>query len=140
MEEKGKKLLFVFVFSTYLYVFLLKFWSAELIGCRIWFRIQWVPTLHTFDGPLYPKNKKYLEKCDDDVIITFFSGISCFWLSGVRQKYGMWVLVGCKIKFCIQRALPIEIWVKKGRYVENANKKVVFSFLPPKLINIILLF
>ena len=27
-----------------------------------------------------------------------------------------------------------------GRYVENPNKKVVFSFLPPKLINIILLF
>ena len=26
------------------------------------------------------------------------------------------------------------------RYVENRNKKVVFSFLPPKLINIILLF
>ena len=27
-----------------------------------------------------------------------------------------------------------------GRYVENTNKKVVFYFLPPKLINIILLF
>ena len=28
----------------------------------------------------------------------------------------------------------------RGRYIENTNKKVVFSFLPPKLINIILLF
>ena len=30
------------------------------------FHIQRVPTLHTFDGPRYPKNKKYLEKLDDD--------------------------------------------------------------------------
>ena len=29
---------------------------------------------------------------------------------------------------------------KTGRYVENTNTKVVFFFLPPKLINIILLF
>ena len=41
-----------------------------------------------------------------------FSGISCFWGSGVHQKYAVWVLVGCRIKFRIQRALPIEIWVK----------------------------
>ena len=41
-----------------------------------------------------------------------FSGISCFWGRGVHQKYAVWVLVGCGIKFCIQRALPLEIWVK----------------------------
>ena len=41
-----------------------------------------------------------------------FSGISCFWGSGVHQKYAVWVLVGCGIKFCIQWAVPIEIWVK----------------------------
>ena len=29
-------------------------------------------TLHTFDGPRYPKNKKYLEKRDDDIIIMLF--------------------------------------------------------------------
>ena len=28
--------------TTYLLVFLLKFWSRELVGCRIKFRIQWV--------------------------------------------------------------------------------------------------
>ena len=72
MEEERKKLLFVFVFSTYLPVFLLKFRLGELDGCGIWFRIQRVPTLHTFDGPRYPKNKKYLKKRDDGVIITFF--------------------------------------------------------------------
>ena len=53
-----KKLLFLFVFFTYLLVFLLKFRSGELVGCGIKFCIQRVPTQHTFDGPLYPKNKK----------------------------------------------------------------------------------
>ena len=67
-----KPLSFLFVFSTYLPVFLLKFRLGEIAGCRIKFRIQRVPTRNTFDGPRYPKNKKYLKKCDDDVIITFF--------------------------------------------------------------------
>ena len=70
-----------------------------------------------------------------------FSGISCFWGSGVRRKYAVWVLVGCGIKFHIQWALPIEIWVKtKGDMSKIWTQKVVFFFLPPKLINIILLF
>ena len=96
-----KKLLFLFVFSTYLPVFLLKFRSGELVGCIIKLCIQRVPTRHTFDGTCYPKNKKYLKKWNDDVIIPFFqvchhsifSGISCFWGSGVRQKYAKWVLI-----------------------------------------------
>ena len=67
-----KKTIFLFVFSTYLIMFLLKFQSEELTGCRIKFRIQEVPTWHTFDKPGYPKNNKYLKKCDDDIIITFF--------------------------------------------------------------------
>ena len=58
---RKKKTTFVFVFSTYLPVFLLKFGSRELVGCGIWFRIQRVPTLHTFDKPCYPKKKKYLK-------------------------------------------------------------------------------
>ena len=67
-----KKLHFLFVFSTYLSVILLKFRSGELVGCGIKFCIQRVPTRHTFDGPHYPKNKKFLKKCDDDIIITNF--------------------------------------------------------------------
>ena len=96
-----KKLLFLFVFLTYLLVFLLKFQSGVLVGCRIKFRIQWVPTLHTFDGPCYPKNKKCLKKCDGRHHV--FLGISCFWDSEVHQKYVEWVLIGCRIKFRIQR-------------------------------------
>ena len=72
------KLLFLFVFSTYLHVCLLKFRSGDLPGCEIKFCIQRVPTRHTFDRILYHKNKKYLK----NVMMmssSHFSGISCFW-------------------------------------------------------------
>ena len=49
-------------------MFLPKFRSGKLVGCGIKFRIQQVPTWHTFDGPCYPKNNKYLKKRDDDII------------------------------------------------------------------------
>ena len=38
--------------------------------------------------------------------------ISYFWGSRVHQKYPVWVLVGCGIKFHIQQALLLRIWVK----------------------------
>ena len=117
----------MFIFSTYLIVFLLKFRSGELIGCGIWFRMQRVPTFHTFDGPCYPKNKKYLKKMWWWHHHHVFSGISCFWGSGVHQKYPVWVLVGCGIEFRIQRALPIEIWIKtQWDMLKIRTKKVVF--------------
>ena len=53
-----KKTTFLFVFLTYIPVFLLKFLSGELVGCGIKFHIQQVPIWHTFDGPRYPKNKQ----------------------------------------------------------------------------------
>ena len=77
-----KKTTFFVRFSTYLIVFLLKFRSGELVGCGIWFRIQQGPTMHTFDGARYPKNKKYLKKHDDDVIITFFQVFLIFGVVG----------------------------------------------------------
>ena len=52
-----KKTTFLFVFLTYLLVFLPKFRSGELVGCGIKFRIQQVPIRHTFDGPRYPKKR-----------------------------------------------------------------------------------
>ena len=69
---RKEKTVFLFVFSTYLSVFLLKFQLEELVVCGIKFLIQRVPTRHTFDRPLYPKNKKYLKNRDDDVIVTIF--------------------------------------------------------------------
>ena len=76
------KTTFLFVFLTYLPMFLLKSRSRELVGCGIKFCIQRVPTRHTFDGPRYPKNKKYLKKRDDDVIITFFHVFLVFRVAG----------------------------------------------------------
>ena len=56
----------------------------------------------------------------------FFSSISCFWGRGVHKKYSLWVLVGCRIKFRIQRALLIKIWVKtQGDMSKIRTKKVV---------------
>ena len=70
-----------------------------------------------------------------------FSVISCFWGSRVHQKYAVWVLIGCRVKFHVQQALLIEIWVKtQGDMLKIRTQNVVFFFLPPKLINIILLF
>ena len=62
-----KKTTFLFVFLTYLPVFLLKFRLGEIVGCGIKLCIQWVPTMHTFDKPRYPKIKKYLK----NVMMTF---------------------------------------------------------------------
>ena len=90
-----KKTTFLSVFFTYLFVFLLKFRAGELLGWRIKFRIQRVPTLHTFDIPCYPKNKKYLKNVTM-MSSSHFSGISCFWGSGVCQKYVEWVLIGAE--------------------------------------------
>ena len=59
----------------------------------------------------------------------FFPVISCFWGSKVHQKNAVWVLVGFGIKFCIQRALPIEIWVKtQWDMTKIRTKKVVFFY------------
>ena len=77
-----KKLVFLFVFSTYIPVLLLKFRSGELVGYGIKLCIQRVPTRYTFDGPCYPKNMKYLKKRNDDIIIMFFQVFLVFGVAG----------------------------------------------------------
>ena len=73
------------------------------------FRIQRVPTQHTFDGPLYPTNKKYLKKRDDDIIIMFFQVFLVFRVEGPIKSMFSEYSLDEKIKFRIQRALLIEI-------------------------------
>ena len=92
-----KRLHFLFVFWTYLIMVLLKFGAGEIPGCIIKFCIQQVPIRHTFDGPCYPKNKKYLKKNVMMTSSSCFSGISCLWGSRSYQNYAKWVLVGCRI-------------------------------------------
>ena len=58
-----------------------------------------------------------------------FSGISYFWGSEVHQKYAVWLLVGCGIKFRIQGAFPLWLWVKtQGDMSKIRTKKVVFFY------------
>ena len=89
MEEEKKKTAFLFLYLTYLPLFLLKFQSGELIGCGIKFRIQRVPTRHTFDRLHYPKNKKYLKKRHDDIreICQKYEQKSSFFYDTYRQIY-----------------------------------------------------
>ena len=83
-----RKLLVLFVFSTYLPMFLLKFQARDHHG---------------------------------------FLGISCFWGSGGPSKVYSVVLVGCRIKFLIQRSLPLKIWIKThGDMLKIRTKKVFF--------------
>ena len=51
---------------------------------------------------------------------TRMSGISCFWGSRVHQKYALSVLVGCRIKFCIQR-VPTRHTFYRPRYPKTRN-------------------
>ena len=91
-----RKLLFLFVILTHLPMFLLKFWSGELVGCGIWFRIQRVLHYRLLVDPATPKTRNTWK----NVTMTsssHFLGISYFWSSGVLQKYAEWVLVGCRI-------------------------------------------
>ena len=101
----------LFVFSTYLPVFLLKFRSRELVGCEIKFCIQRVPTWHTFDGPRYPKSKKYLKKWNNDVIISFFQVFLVFGVVGSVKSIPNGYSLDAEFNsaFRIQRALPNEI-------------------------------
>ena len=52
-----------------------------------------------------------------------FSSISCFWGSRIFQKYAVWVLVGCRIKFYIQWDLPLRIWVKTQGYMSKIQTR-----------------
>ena len=82
-------------------------------------------TTYFWRTPL-PQKQQILEKmwwwCHHHI----FSGISCFWGSGVHQKYAVWVLVGCRIKIHIQQALPLEISVKTQGYMSKIRKKSSF--------------
>ena len=76
IEIIKKNYIFLFIFLTYLPMFLLKFRSGELVGCRNKFRIQRVPSRHTFNGPRYPKNKKYMKNVVAGSVKTISSGYS----------------------------------------------------------------
>ena len=112
-------------------------------------RARWMRNLilhptstHTkyFYGPHYPKNKKYLKKHDDDVIIMFFQVFLFLGQWGQSKvcrvgTHWMWNLI-----IHPRRSHARNLSKNTGIYVENTNKKVVFFILTPKLITIILIF
>ena len=141
MEEEKKKTTFLFVFLTYLPVFLLKFQLGESsLDAELNSSSNNYPLGILLTDPTTPKTINTWK----NVIMmssSHFSGIYCFFNRGVYQKYAVWVLIGCIIKFYIQWALLLGIWVKtQGDMSKIQTQKVVFFFLPPKLITIILLF
>ena len=81
---KKKTIFFVHIFDISPCVFT-QILSKELIGCGTKFPIQQIPTQHTFYRPCYPKNKKYLKKRDDNVIITFFRSLLFFGQQGLSK-------------------------------------------------------
>ena len=64
-----------------------------------------------------------------------FSGIFYFWGSGVYQKYALWVIIECGIKFHIQRALPFRIWVKTHGDMSKIRTKSSFLHSSSKINN-----
>ena len=116
MEEENKKTTFLFVFLTYLPVFLLKFRSGERVGCG----------MHTFDGPRYPKNKKYLKKCYDDIIITFFQIFLVFGVARRVKSIPSGYLLDAEFNSHPTSSPDRNLRKNTGRYVKNTNKKVVF--------------
>ena len=80
-----------------------------------------------------PKTRNTWKKCDDD-IITFFQVFLVFGVAGSIKSMPS--------GFSLDPTSSPDRNLSKQtvRYIKNTNKKVVFSFLPPKLINIILVF
>ena len=133
LEGKKKKLLFQLLFSTYLPKFLLKFQAVVLVGCNL---IPYPMSTHV----AYIWWTLLHEKWEIHKKTWFqrFSCISQFSCSRVHRNYATWVLLGWVIKFCIQRVLPLEIWVKNlGDKLKIRVEKVVFSFFPLKFDDVI---
>ena len=130
----------MFVFSTYLPVFLLKFWVVELIGCEIWFQIQRLPTLHTFDKPRYPKNKKSWKNVMMTSSSHFFQVFLIFGVAGSVKSMLSGYSLDSNLIMHPRSSSDQNLSKNTGRYVENTSKIVVFLFSSSKLVNIILLF
>ena len=134
MEEEWKKLLFcVCIFDIYPCIF-----TQILIGraCWMWNLILHPTSTHIayfWRTPL-PQKQEIPEKTCWWCYHHIFPGISYFWGSRVHQKYAVWVLVGCRIKFHIQQSLDRNLSKNTGRYVENTNTKCSF-FLSSSKIN-----
>ena len=85
-------------------------------------------TVHTFDRPHYPKKKKYLKKCDDDIIITFFQVFLVFGVEvpfkSMPSGYSLDAGFNSNPKSSPDRNLS----KNTRRYVKNMNKRSSFFY------------
>ena len=136
MEEEWKKTtFFVCIFDISPYAF-----TQILSGKAHWMHnlIPHPTSTHTayFWRTSLPQKKEIPEQMWWWHHHHIFSGISYFWGRCVHQKCAVWVLIRCGIKFRIQRALPIEIWVKTQWDMSKIRtKKVVFFHSSSKIDN-----
>ena len=73
------------------------------------------------------------------VIIMFFQVFLVFGVVGPIKSKPIGYSLDAELIPHPMSSLNRNLRKNTGRYVKNMNKKVVFSFLPPKLINIILI-
>ena len=115
---------FLFISSTYLPLFLLKFWAGGLIGCGIKFHIQWVPTLHTCDEPGYPKKNTW--KMWWWHHHHFFQVFLIFGVAGSIKSMQCGYSLDVELNSDPTSSLAQNLSKNIGRYVENTNKKSSF--------------
>ena len=136
MEEEKKKTTFLFVFLTYLPMFLLKFRSGELIGCGINFRIQLqrVPTRHTFDNPSTGKTTNTCKNMMMTSSSCFFRYFLFFRWWGPSKFFQVGTRWMRNLILHPTSSPDRNLSKNTKRYVENTNKKVVFLwYLSPNL-------
>ena len=135
-----KKLFFLFIFLTYLLVFYSNFKGKSSLDVELNSASNEYPHCILLTDPANPKIKKILEKCDDNVIIMFFQVFLIFGVARSVKSMVRGYSLDAELNSTPMSSPTQNLSKTTGRYVKNTNKKIVFSFLPPKLINIILLF
>ena len=88
-----------------------------------------IPTLHIFDRPRYPKNKKYLKKCDDDVIITFFQVFLVFGVAGSIKIMQCGYLLDVELNSASNELSHLKFEYKHREICRKYEHKKYFSFM-----------
>ena len=91
--------------------------------------------MHNFDGPDYPKNKKYLKKCDDDVIITFFQEFLVFGVAGSVKSMSTRYLLDVEFNFPSRGLSQLKFESKHREIYQKYEQKKSFLFFSSAKIN-----
>ena len=140
MEEENKKLCFCLYFRHISLCFYSNFDVESSLDAELNSTSNEYPLDILLMGPTTTKPRNTWKNMMM-MSSSHFLGISCFFGYRVPSKV---CRVGTHWMHNLiphpTSSLDRNLSKNRGRYVKNTNKKVVFYFLPPKLINIILLF